>query len=521
MLKIEVPKKIVLSAQVVVLLLFGANSSYAMDTFFVGPRAMAMGGAVVAAPTDTSAQYYNPAAFGFFAKEAVEVKEDVVVEEQAGVDNNDMGRKKYGLDLNVGAGYRLHNNFGEYLDQLADVDIDRLSANGITSESDLRELTSLIFGLEGLDNPGNAISSDANASLGLRVGHFGLGAFGSFQATARVSKVDTSNLGLSINAADFTTEVNLVDLSGAGYVSDGNYTVFTPAQQTQILTALGGATVANQETLDRLDYMAAEQAVSTADIQAVVDIIDNVITTSATAPTADLTNNTSAVILNGFGVVEVPITYGRALSDNLSVGGNLKFMKGRVYGNEVIVFADNSSDVIAKTDEYYQETSTFGLDLGVMYRIDKFNFGLVGRNLNSPKFDGPTINRIGGGTLKIDDVRVNPQFAAGAAWIPFKTLTLEADLDLTENSTTLIDYKTRNLGVGLEWDAFRFLALRLGAHKNLAENDIGWVYSGGIGLNLWLIRLDVAGAFSADQEQFDNEDVPKETRVSAQLSFDF
>jgi hypothetical protein len=524
---------IVLSSSLTLLFsLVTAQPAKAMDTFFVGPRAMAMSGAVVAAPTDTSAQYYNPAAFGFFAKGEPNVpgevdatgEEDVAgevaVAEQPDFDNNGMGRKKYGLDVNAGVGYRLHNNFGQYLDQLADVDLDRLADNGINSESDLRDLTDLVIGLEGLDSPGNAITADANGSLGLRVGHFGVGAFSSFQATARVLNVDTTNLGLTINAADFATEVNSVDLSGSGYVGDGAYTVFTPTQQAQMLMALGGDTVANRETLDRLDYMVAQESVSAADIQGVADIFATVITDSASA-TTDLQNNTSTILLNGFGLVEVPITYGYALNDNLSVGGNLKLMKGRVYGNEVVVFDDDADDVLDQTDEYYQETTTLGLDLGVMYRIAKFNFGLVGRNLNSPKFDGPTINRIGGGTLKIDDVRVDPQFAVGAAWIPFKTLAIEADLDLTENETTLLDYSTRNLGIGLEWDAFRFLALRLGAHKNLSESDIGWVYSGGFGLNLWLIRLDVAGAFSADKERFDDEDIPKETRVSAQLSFDF
>jgi hypothetical protein len=552
MISCKLCKTLALPALCLAGVLIAANDSSAMDTFYVGPRAMAMSGAVVAAPTDTAAQYYNPAAFGFFAKDvsaaaqpaagaapgeemAADVDNNdandgsVAAQPTAGaapgeewaasVDNNDMGRKKFGLDLNAGVGYRLHNNFGKYLDALADIDIDQLSSGGINSESDLRELTSLIVSLDGLDKPGNAITTDANAALGARVGHFGVGAFGSFQATATVLDVDTINLGVVINRADLTTDINNVEL-GAGYVNDGNLTVFTTAQRDAILAALGGASAATLAAVDRLDYLVSQEALGSTDIQGVVDMLTAVVTNSGPGASS-LENNTSTVLLKGFGVVEVPITYGYAISDNLSVGGNVKFMKGRVYGNEVIVFNDGSDDVLAQTDEFYAETNTFGLDLGVMYRIDNFNFGLVGRNLNSPKFDGPTIDRIVGGTLKVDDVRIDPQFAVGAAWIPFKTLTLEADLDLTENETTLADYSTRNLAIGLEWDAFRVLALRLGAHKNLSEDDIGWVYSGGVGLNLWLMRLDVAGAFSADKEQFDNEDIPKETRVSAQLSFDF
>jgi hypothetical protein len=150
--------------------------------------------------------------------------------------------------------------------------------------------------------------------------------------------------------------------------------------------------------------------------------------------------------------------------------------------------------------------------------------GLVGRNLNSPKFDGftksITVNNQAT-TVTAEDVTIHPQAAAGLAFMPFETLTLEADVDLTKNKTAFTSYETQNLAFGLEWDAFRFLALRAGVYKNLAESDIGWVYTAGLGLNLWAIRLDVAGAFSDKKEQFDNEDYPKESRVSAQLSVDF
>ena len=33
-------------------------------------------------------------------------------------------------------------------------------------------------------------------------------------------------------------------------------------------------------------------------------------------------------------------------------------------------------------------SQTFGLDIGVLYHAGNFQFGLTGRNLNTPTFDG-------------------------------------------------------------------------------------------------------------------------------------
>lgn len=504
------PSRIPLFAASFTLLLLSSQSALALDTFLLGPRAMGMGGANVASVDNTTAQYYNPAAFGYMGRTTEKG-------ERISIDNNNLGRKNIGVDINAAAGYRLHNEFGQYLDSLDQALLTDVSA-GIDDRDALVNLVDLVGNLAGLDQENNAITADASGGLGVRVGHFATGVWSFAQASGQVTEIDTFNLGTD-TAVDISTSLTGPETNPDGWSDDGSAAYFSTSDYNTLVKALGGDAAA-QEAVDKIDFVAAREGLDptlSLDIANIIEVMD------AQTGTSTLDQNTTTVLLSGFGHAEIPISYGRAINDHLSFGGNIKLMRGRVYGTKVLVFDNDSDDIIAESDENYEQSDAVGVDFGMLMRLEKFNFGLIGRNLNSPEFDGFTVvNPVDpDDSTRIEDVTLDPQAVAGVAFIPTETIVLEVDYDLTRNETTLQGYDTQNIRFGFEWDAGRVLALRGGAYKNLVEDDIDWVYTAGLGLNLWAMRLDVAGAFSDEKTEFDGDDYPTVSRLSAQLSFDF
>jgi len=456
-----------------------------------GVRALGMGGAGVASIRDTNASYWNPAAFGFFGEDDAAMKAS---------DNNAMGDKDFGISADVGAGVSLQGNLAGLVDTIGKINYNAVSTainnnvGGNLAGQTLLDSLTLINKLDGLNAPGTGLRILANGMGGVRIKNFGLGVqvLGEIGVSA---KIDTQNLGLAAGV----TGVAGVQQAVAGFAAAPPTTYFTAAQQTQ-LVGLGYT----QATINQV----GTQLAATPAAQGQQGIIAQALNTVANT-TGSLSNNNSTIRYQGAIVTEVPLSYGYAITPNFSIGGSLKYIQAQVIDGYTGVFNQNSNNF--SFSQFKETKSGFGIDMGAMYRMPKFQAGLVLRNLNSPKFKHSS------GYV----YEMKPQAKLGVSYMPWNTVTIELDADLTKNQSALRSYDTQYINAGLEWDVFHIVALRAGAYKNMAQNDIGTVYTAGLGINLWAARLDIGGAMSTKKAQYQGQSFPREARVSAALNIDF
>ncbi len=465
-------------------------------------RALGMGGSNVASTSGVDATYWNPAAYGFFG-------------EKSPMDNSGMADKDYGFDIGVGVGA---NIFGPMADNLTTLqNMQQPTGNTATglSGQEIVNMATFVNDFESLDPALAGFNVNADATVGARVFNYGVGVRSSADVNVGVL-FDNQNVGLGANFISAMTANPTV-------IPGGNpATYYTPAEEAALATSLVSATITQAQAdniaanyNNALTVQSDPQLAQAAGVTYDPTLIGNQaamsasLVTLATAP-GDIQTNNTTVATRGVLATEVGVTYGYAMNDNLSVGGVIKYIQADIVNQTVVAFGstDTTSNVI---DFAAPETSTgYGLDMGVMYRLPELQAGLTVRNINSPSFEHSS------GYV----YEMKPQAKAGVAWMPMDTLTLEAGFDLTENEGATADSKSQYWNVGVEWDAFHVLALRIGAFENTA-GDIGLVPTVGLGVNMWAARLDIAAAVSTKTEVLEGSETPVFGMVSAALAVDF
>ena len=398
---------------------------------FSDTRGMSLGGAISASVDDAAAGSINPAALGFMARET-----------ENNVDNNNLGEQNFGWNVvGVGAGATLTGDLGDYLEILGKIDFNNFDADQLKQPGNVGNLISLA-GVLGNVGAGDTIVVNASAGTAMQIGHFGIGVRVYGQVGGWINDIDLVNLGLQIAVNEISAA--LEDASGADPGFDPNgYTLETFNEENidALRDAFGGALL-DDDALHYLDYKATElireNDLDPDQIQGVADTLVSMIENSGGAN--GILNNQTSIVGRGFGAVEVPVSYGYALNDNFSLGVTAKVLFGRVYGTQVWAFNDSNTEIIQDTLDSSNDSVALGLDLAAMYRIPKWQFALVGHNLNSPRFDGYDQSVLLNGTnqvIHVPDVVLDPQVTLGAAWFPFKRFMLSTDFELLETDTLI------------------------------------------------------------------------------------
>jgi len=477
-------------------LLSGAASAAEFSPASV--RALGMGGSSVASTHGVDASYWNPAAYGFFGEDASEA------------DNNGMSEKDFGLDIpNVVGGLSVYGPLeSNRLKLEAMPDPTSLPSTGTLNNAQIKVAADVINGLSSLDT-----SSDMGANafvaggVGVRVLNYGLGA----RATADISistSIDNINVGFGNVFGSIGGGVALPSLPVPSY--------FSPTQEATMVSSLTGTGLTIGEANAVVAGYDAALAAPGSGAAGQQQQNTAAMSTIANASGTDLTSNQTSLSTRGVAISEVGFTYGYAINDELSVGTVLKYMQADIIAFDAKIFSQNTNFDINQNNV---ETSTgFGLDLGLMYRIPEWQIGLTMRNINKPTFE-----HSGAGTFsgKPYTYTLKPAAKLGAAWIPSDTFTIELGLDLTENEGAVSSSKSKYWNMGMEWDIWNVVALRLGAFQNMSQSDIGLVPTAGFGLNLWAVRVDVGVAASTKKVTLDGSENPAYLAAGIALAADF
>lgn len=212
-------------------------------------------------------------------------------------------------------------------------------------------------------------------------------------------------------------------------------------------------------------------------------VVDRTVTVSG----GQVTNN-SQYATRALEARQIAFSYAYAFADRtLSLGATVKAIQGAAYHTQRNVIGASSNVTFNNDLGKATLTTGYGVDVGAIYRpVSWLQIGVVGKDLNGPRFDAP-----GGGQFQL-----NPQFRGGVAVKPYEALTVTADSDMTKNSTLVPNIKSRVVSVGAEHTFFeRALALRAGVLKNVEDANSYFTPTAGLGAKIGAFSLDIGGGY--------------------------
>ncbi|WP_455207060.1 conjugal transfer protein TraF [Kaarinaea lacus] len=167
----------------------------------------------------------------------------------------------------------------------------------------------------------------------------------------------------------------------------------------------------------------------------------------------------------------------------VGITGKISLFKSYGYSEPVATASlELDSDQVKRDSE-------LNLDIGFSKEYGVWKTGLVFKNVFSQE------NNLGNTD---ESYSIGPQIRAALAYKSRRAL-VEFDIDLMKNKGVGFESDSMYAALGWEWRMFPAFFLRLGYKQNMVGDTQG-VLSGGIGLQLWALELDVAGSADEDGE---------------------
>ncbi|TKB72445.1 MAG: hypothetical protein E8D45_10770 [Nitrospira sp.] len=214
---------------------------------------------------------------------------------------------------------------------------------------------------------------------------------------------------------------------------------------------------------------------------------------SSTQTDTTLTIN-GQLAAQGLEARQAALSYAYAFEDRtFALGATVKLIQGAAYNASVAVQGTDGDTGFTSDIGKAKISTKLGIDVGAIYRPAAWlRAGVVAKDINQPAFNAPNGERF----------KLTPQVRGGLAINPWETMTLSVDGDITSNKTLVPGQKSRVIGVGAEQTFFsQFISLRAGAMKNTEDPSSKVMPTGGLGLRLWVLRMDLGGGYDFQERQ--------------------
>ncbi len=198
--------------------------------------------------------------------------------------------------------------------------------------------------------------------------------------------------------------------------------------------------------------------------------------------------------LRGLEARQAALSYAYAFQDRtFALGATLKVIQGAAYNTSVAVQGAEGDAGLVSDFGKAKISTKVGIDVGAIVRPSSWlRAGLVAKDINEPTFDAPNGERY----------KLTPQVRGGLAVNPWETMTISFDADMTSNKTLIPGQKSRVIGLGLEQTLLaETLSLRAGATKNTEDAASKLMPTAGLGLKLWILRMDLGGGYDFRERQ--------------------